>query len=118
MITSKSPCRVLQVAYHGACEALPTYRHKFNPKKFTQQPLLAGVVPKEFLCLDYRGLAQHLIDHPDLGLQIHLEAVPHFTTFQKVAVRLLAAVLSTETDATGSDWECEFVTQPHGDCRD
>jgi hypothetical protein len=90
--TSKSPRRVLQVAYDAACEALPPHRHPFSPKKFTQHQLLACLVLKEFLRLDYRGLAAHLADHSDLCRQIGLAAVPHFTTFQKAATRLLAAV--------------------------
>jgi Transposase DDE domain len=89
--TSKSPLRVFQVAYEAACRALPAYRHKFSPKKFTQPQLLACLVLKEFARLDYRGLAEHLADHPDLGAQIGLKAVPHDTTFQKAAQRLLAA---------------------------
>ena len=92
MITSKSPRRVLQVAYESARQALPAHRHKFSPKKFTQPQLLACLVLKEFSRLDYRGLAAHLADHPDLRALIDLEAVPHFTTFQKAAQRLLAAV--------------------------
>jgi hypothetical protein len=90
--TSKSPRRVLQVAYDDACEALPAHRHKFSPKKFTQHQLLACLVLKEFLRTDCRGLAAHLADHPDLCRQISLGTVPHFTTFQKAAARLLAAV--------------------------
>jgi hypothetical protein len=89
--TSKSPRRVLQVAFDAACRALPAHRHKFSPKKFTQPQLLACLVLKEFSRLDYRGLAAHLADHPDLGTQIGMKAVPHFTTFQKAAQRLLAA---------------------------
>src|SRR5512135_3469809 len=92
MTTSKSPRRVLQVAYEAACRALPPHRHKFSPKKFTQPQLLACLVLKEFARLDYRGLAAHLADHPDLCRQIGLKAVPHYTTFQKAAQRLLAAV--------------------------
>ena len=93
MTTSKSPRRVLGVAYEAACRALPAHRHKFSPKKFTQpQPqLLACLVLKEFARLDYRGLAEHLDDHPDLARLIDLKAVAHYTTFQKAAARLLKA---------------------------
>src|SRR5438270_8482937 len=91
MKTSKSPRRVLQVAYDAACRALPAYRHRFSPKKFTQPQLLACLVLKEFLRTDYRGLAAHLDDHPDLARSIDLKAVPHYTTFQKAAARLLVA---------------------------
>jgi hypothetical protein len=89
--TSKSPLRVLQTAYDAACQALPAHRHKFSPKKFTQPQLLACLVLKEFQRLDYRGLADHLADHGDLRALIGLEVVPHFTTFQKAAARLLKA---------------------------
>jgi hypothetical protein len=89
--TSKSPRRVFQVAYEAACQALPAYRHKFSPKKFTQPQLLACLVLKEFQRLDYRGLADHLADHPDLAGLIGLKAVPHYTTFQKASERLLKA---------------------------
>ena len=82
---------MLQVAYEAACRALPAHAHKFSPKKFTQPQLLACLVLKEFARLDYRGLAQHLADHPDLGGSIGLKVVPHYTTFQKAAQRLLAA---------------------------
>lgn len=91
MRTSKSPRRVLQVAYEAAREALPAYRHRFSPKKFTQPQLLACLVLKEFLRTDYRGLAAHLEDAPSLREAIGLKAVPHYTTFQKAAARLLRA---------------------------
>ena len=91
MTTSKSPRRVFQVAYEAACQALPAYRHKFSPKEFTQPQLLACLVLKEFARLDYRGLAEHLADHPDLGRLIDLKSIPHYTTFQKAADRLLRA---------------------------
>ena len=91
MTTSKSPRRVFQVAYEAACQALPAYRHKFSPKKFTQPQLLACLVLKEFARLDYRGLAEHLADHPDLGRLIDLKSIPHYTTSQKAADRLLRA---------------------------
>jgi Transposase DDE domain len=91
MTTSKSPRRVFQVAYDAACQALPAHRHRFSPKKFTQPQLLACLVLKEFLRLDYRGFAEHLTDHLDLARLIELKVVPHYTTFQKAAVRLLKA---------------------------
>ena len=82
---------MLQVAYESARRAVPAYSHKFSPQKFAQPQLLACLVLKEFSRLDYRGLAAHLADHPDLAGLIDLERIPHFTTFQKAAQRLLAA---------------------------
>jgi hypothetical protein len=89
--TSKSPRRVFQVAYDAARRALAAHRHKSSPKEFTQPQLMACLVLKEFLRTDYRGLAAHLGDPPDLARLIELKAVPHFTTFQKAARRLLVA---------------------------
>jgi Transposase DDE domain len=91
MTMSKSPRRVLQVAYDAACQAVPAHRHRFSPKKFTQPQLLACLVLKEFLRLDYRGLAEHLADHGELTRLLALEMIPHYTTFQKAAARLLKA---------------------------
>jgi hypothetical protein len=89
MKTSKSPRRVLQVAYAEAREALSPYAHHFSPKKFTQHQLFACLALKDFLKLDYRGVWQLLLDTPDLCAVIELTTVPHWTTLQKAADRLL-----------------------------
>lgn len=77
------------MAYDVAKEALPLYAHRFSPKKFTQHQLFACLVYKDFMKLDYRGVAAHLEDTPDLRAVIELDVVPHFTTLQKAADRLL-----------------------------
>jgi len=87
--TSKSPRRVLLVAYETGMEALATYSHPCSPKTFTQPQLFACLVLKAFLRTDYRGLACVLADLPDLRQAIGLPRTPHFTTFQKAAHRLL-----------------------------
>ena len=86
---SKSPLRVARQALVVACEVLRPYAHKYSPKKFTQPPLFACLVLKEFLCLDYRKLSALLQDAPAPAQAIGLVQVPHFTTFQKAARRLL-----------------------------
>jgi hypothetical protein len=88
---SKSPRRVLQTALLIGELSLPRYAHRCSPKKFTQPQLFACLVLKEFLQLDYRKLAAVLVDCPDLCGTISLDVVPHFTTFQKAAQRLLVA---------------------------
>ncbi|MBX7166756.1 MAG: transposase [Pirellulales bacterium] len=88
--TSKSPKRVLAVAYRIGCAALAPYAHRSSPKKFTQPQLFACLVLKEFLQLDYRKLAALLSDCTELAATIELHAIPHFTTFQKAAERLLS----------------------------
>lgn len=54
-----------------------------------QHQLFACLVLKNFLKTDYRGLVQHLKDCTALCTTIELNTVPHFTTFQKAAKRLL-----------------------------
>ena len=72
-----------------ARRALPKHAHRSSPKKFTQHQLFACLVLKNFLRTDYRGLAAHLGDHPSLLAILELKQIPHFTTFQKAAHRLL-----------------------------
>jgi hypothetical protein len=80
---------VLRVAYAVAKESLPEYAHRFSPKKFTQHQLFACLVLKTFMRRDYRGIVAMLADTPDLCAAIDLHHVPHFTTLQKAADRLL-----------------------------
>ena len=79
----------MQVAYATGQKALRPYAHRFSPKKFTQPQHFACLVLKEFLKLDYRGVQQLLLDTPDLRAVIELTHVPHWTTLQKAADRLL-----------------------------
>lgn len=81
--------RVLQVAHALGKQRLRTYWHRFSPKKFTLPQLFACLVLKEFLRLDYRKLSALLEDAPSLAAAIGLQQVPHFSTFQKAAARLL-----------------------------
>ena len=86
---TKSPQKVLQAAYTMALKVLPSYTHRFSPKKFTQPQLFACLVLKTFLKMDYRGIEVFLKDCPDLRKAIRLETVPHFTTLQKAGRKLL-----------------------------
>lgn len=88
---SKSPKAVLLAALATAREALPLYSHRHSPKKFTQHQLFACLVLKCFLKTDYRGVVAHLADCPSLAAAIELGHIPHYTTLQKAARRLLAA---------------------------
>ena len=51
--------------------------------------MFAALVLKEFLQFDYRKLSQFLRNAPEFRATIGLQEVPHFTTFQKAAGRLL-----------------------------
>jgi len=87
--TSKSPRKVLLVAHEAARRSLPPYAHRFAPKKYTQWQLFACLVLKVHQRLDYRGVAQLLADSADLRDGIGLAVVPHWTTIQQAAERLL-----------------------------
>ena len=76
-------------ALRTAEEALPAYSHRYSPKKFTQHQLFACLVLKDFYNLTYRGVVGLLIDGDSLTQAIALKKVPHFTTLQKAADRLL-----------------------------
>ncbi|MFN3150452.1 transposase [Bremerella sp.] len=89
-VTSKSPLDVLVTAWAVAKQALPAYRHVNSPKKFTQHQLFACLVLKNFQRLDYRGITEQLLDCPSLTEAIELDYIPHYTTLQKAAQRLLA----------------------------
>jgi len=78
-------------AWIVARAVLPAYSHRSSPKKFTQHQLFACLVLKAFLKTDYRGLVAHLQDAADWCRAIELLTVPHFTTVQKAAQRLLRA---------------------------
>jgi hypothetical protein len=87
--TSKSPRKVLLVAHEAARRSLPPYAHRFAPKKYTQWQLFACLVLKVHQQQDYRGVWQLLCDSAELREAIGLKAVPHWTTFQQAAERLL-----------------------------
>lgn len=87
--TCKSPRKVLQAAYAVGKESLPPYAHRYSPKKFTQPQLFACLVLKAQLRTDYRGVVAFLEDLPELQQCIELKKVPHFTTLQKAAARML-----------------------------
>lgn len=91
--TSKSPRRVLLAAFELGQRTLPQYSHLYSPKKFTLSQIFACLVLKSSLKLDYRGVVELLRDCPGLCEAIELKKVPHFTTLQKAAPRLLKVPL-------------------------
>lgn len=87
--TSKSPAAVLCAALEVARQALPAYSHRFSRKTYTQHQLFVCLVLKNFLKTDYRGVTAQLQDCPSLQELLDLDQVPHYTTLQKAARRLL-----------------------------
>ena len=72
-----------------ARRSLPAYSHVCSPKTFTQHQLFACLALKNFLRTDYRGVVAQLADSPTLVETLGLTKIPHFTTLQKAAKRLL-----------------------------
>jgi hypothetical protein len=92
---------VLLAALATAQQSLPLYSHRNSPRKFTQHQLFAGLVLKCFLKTDYRGVVAHLTDCPSLCEVLELAQVPHYTTLQKAARRLLSSAAAKRLlDAT------------------
>lgn len=79
------------VALEVAQQKLPPYSHRCSPKVFTQHQLFACLVLKNFWKTDYRGLVAQLADNPSLVELLGLKRVPHYTTLQKAARRLLTS---------------------------
>ncbi|PQO28495.1 hypothetical protein DTL21_28250 [Bremerella cremea] len=48
-------------------------------------------MPKNFQRLDYRRITEQLLDCSSLAEAIELDYIPHYTTLQKAAQRLLAS---------------------------
>ena len=78
-----------RMAFRAARDSLPDHAKAKSPKKFTQPQLMACLVIKEFLQLDYRGTQLLLQEWSDLRRILELAKVPHFTTLCGAAKRLL-----------------------------
>ena len=89
MKTSKSTLTVARMALEAAQQALDEYSHSKSPRKFTQPQLLACLVVKEHLRLDYRGINVILSEWSDLRRCLGLQRVPHFTTLCAASKRIL-----------------------------
>ena len=89
MKTTKSTLSVARMALRAARNSLPDHAKAKSPKKFTQPQLLACLVVKECLHLDYRGVQSLLSEWSDLRRVLGLTAIPHFTTLCAAAKRLL-----------------------------
>ncbi|HYF05378.1 MAG TPA: transposase [Patescibacteria group bacterium] len=90
MTTSKSPLAIALVSYASARATLPLYYSKFSRYTFTLPQLMICLVLKEFFKTDYRGISAILSDSSDLQRVLELRTIPHFTTLQKAAHKLLS----------------------------
>jgi hypothetical protein len=93
------------MALRAACDSLPDHAKAKSPKKFTQPQLVACLVIKEFLQLDYRGIRMLLAEWSELRDVLGLTKVPHFTTLCAAAKRLLGkAKANALLDAVLERW--------------
>jgi hypothetical protein len=91
MRTSKSTLAVARMALRAARDALADFAYPKSPKKFTQPQLVACLIVKEFLGLDYRGIHVLLGEWSDLREVLGLRKAPHFTTLCAASRRLLSS---------------------------
>jgi hypothetical protein len=63
---TKSPVTLAREAVRVAQAALPNYSHRFSPTIFTQQPLFAILVLRQFSKTDCRRIVELLHDFADL----------------------------------------------------
>ena len=83
-------CIVGRFGHSRAC--LAAVLSPLQPKGFHAASVVCLPGAEELLKTDYRGVVAQLADSPSLREAISLEQVPHYTTLQKAARRLLASV--------------------------
>ena len=80
MITSKSPRKVLRLAYALGVEVLPKYFSPFSPHAFTKPQLFACLVRREHQKKSFRGIEALLADSPQWLADIDLTSAPDHNT--------------------------------------
>ena len=83
MITSKSPRKVLKLAYALGVEVLPKYFSPFSRHSFTKPQLFACLVLREHQRKSFRGIEALLADSPQWLLDIGLKKAPDHNTLSR-----------------------------------
>src|SRR5215218_9783830 len=83
MITSKSPRKVLKLAYALGVEVLPTYFSRFSRHAFTKPQLFACLVLREHQRKSFRGVEALLADSPGWLADIGLTKAPDHNTLSR-----------------------------------
>jgi hypothetical protein len=89
MITSKSPRKVLKLAYELGQEVLPGYASRFSRKDFSSAQLFACLVLREHQRKSFRGVEALLVDSPQWLADIGLAKVPDHNTLCRAFDRLM-----------------------------
>ena len=74
-----------RLAHKVAQRTLPERAHRFAPKRYTQPQLLACLLVKEYLGLDYRTAQETLELSDGLRAALGLDAVPDYSTLWRFA---------------------------------
>ena len=74
-----------RLAHEVARDAIPERAHRFAPKRYTQPQLLACLLVKEYLRLDYRTAQETLEASDGLRHAIGLTVVPDYSTLWRFA---------------------------------
>jgi len=88
LVTQRRDGNLLQKMPPQDRNLYPAYSCLKSPQKFTQPQRVACLVVKEFLRLDYRGMATRLEEWAELRQVLGLKRVPHFTTLCAAHKRL------------------------------
>lgn len=83
MITSKSPRKVLKLAYALGLEVLPKYFSQFSRHAFTKPQLFACLVLREHQRKSFRGIEALLADSPQWLADIGLTKAPDHNTLSR-----------------------------------
>lgn len=83
MITSKSPRKVLKLAYDLGVEVLPKYFSPFSRHAFTKPQLFACLVLREHQRKSFRGIEALLVDSPQWLADIGLSKAPDHNTLSR-----------------------------------
>ena len=83
MITSKSPRKVLKLAYALGVETLPKYFSPFSRHAFTKPQLFACLVLREHQKKSFRGMEALLCDSPQWLADIGLAKAPDHNTLSR-----------------------------------
>ena len=94
MVTSKSPRKVLRLAYELAREALPDYDSRFSRHDFTNAQLFACLVLREHQRKSFRGVEALLRDSPQWCRAIGMRKVPDHNTLCRAFDRFVRPELA------------------------
>ncbi len=94
MVTSKSPRKVLKLAYDLAWQALPAHDSRFSRQDFTNPQLFACLALREHQRKSFRGIEALLRDSPAWLADIGLSKAPDHNTLCRAFDRFMKPALA------------------------